>query len=62
MVKVTLWDEIIGVGVTFFVVMDCPPIKHDDRVFRKEMSFIPIVFNEMVVHSKFIGGSPSEQF
>jgi hypothetical protein len=42
--------------------MDCPPVEHNDGVFRKEMSFVPVVFNQMVVHSEFISGSPSEQF
>lgn len=42
--------------------MDCPLINHDDGVLGDEESFVPIVFDDIVVCAEFVDWAPSEGF
>lgn len=42
-IEVTLRNEVSGVWITFLVIVDCPPIEHNNRSFRYEVTLVPIV-------------------
>ena len=48
--------------MVFLVVMDCPPIRHDDRIFGDEEAFVPTILSIVMIVSEFIHWSPSKQF
>jgi len=50
-----LWLRVI-----FRVVMESPPIDHDDATFGDKVAIIPIIFGVVMIHSKFVDWSPSQ--
>src|SRR5271170_175886 len=48
--------------IRFFVVVKCPLIEHDDGILWDEVTFIPVVLDEIVVHSKFGRRPPAHCF
>lgn len=47
------------IRIVLFVVMNCPPICHDDGILGKEVAIVPIILDKIMIISKFVDGSPS---
>lgn len=60
MIEISLRDKVGWIGVSLLIVVNGPPVEHNDRVFGNEVAFIPIVFNDCVIHAEFINRSPSQ--
>jgi hypothetical protein len=58
--EVTLRNEVSGIWITFLVIVDCPPIEHHHRAFRYEVTLVPVVLGDGVIHAKFVDRSPSQ--
>jgi hypothetical protein len=54
--------HLVGVGIVFFVIMNCPPICHDDGVLGEEVAVIPIILDQIMVVAELVDWSPSEDF
>ena len=61
MIEISLRHKVGWIGVSFLIIVNGPPVEHDDRVFGYEVALIPIVFNNCVIHAEFIDRSPSQQ-
>jgi len=62
LIEITVRNELFWIREPFFVIVDCPPIEHDYRALGNEISLVPIVFCNSVVHAEFVDSSPSEKF
>ena len=45
-----------------FVIMNCPPVRHYDRVLGDEEPIIPIILSQVMVVSKLVNWSPAKDF
>src|SRR5271156_1947491 len=50
------------IRIVFLIVMNCPPIRHHDGILGKEVTIVPIVLDKIMIISKFVDGSPSQNF
>src|SRR5437763_12278037 len=44
------------------IIMNSPPIRHNNRILRNKKSIIPIILNNIMIIPKFINRSPSQEF
>ena len=49
-------------GVPLWVVVEGPPVDHDDGIFGDEVVAIPVVFDVQVILAEFVHWSPAEDF
>lgn len=54
--------NLFGLREVFWIVMHRPDIHHDNRIFRNKVSFIPIIFSDIMVVSKFVRWTPAQCF
>jgi hypothetical protein len=48
--------------VLFFVVVESPLIEHDDGILGDKVTLVPIVLDDIVVHSQLGGRPPPHRF
>jgi hypothetical protein len=56
------WFEEMWFGETFGIVVDCPPIDHDNRAFGDEVFAVPVILSCEMVLSKLVDWTPSHDF
>lgn len=77
-VEEAFWVELVGVGETDGVVVDCPPVDHDDGTLWDEVIPVPVVLHYIqflssevwgwgdlcceMVLAEFVDGTPTENF
>ena len=62
LVEISVRNEFFWIRETFLVIVNCPPIEHDDRILGDEVSLVPIVFGDSVVHAELVHRPPSQEF
>jgi hypothetical protein len=50
------------IRVVSFIIMNSPPIRHDNSILRNKESVIPIVLDNVMIIPEFINRSPSQEF
>jgi hypothetical protein len=61
-IEIAVGDKVGRIWISYFIVVDSPPIEHHHGTLRDKVSLIPIVFRSSVVHSKFVDGTPPKKF
>jgi hypothetical protein len=61
-VEITIRYKIVWIWIALLVIMYCPPVEHNHRTFGDEMTLVPVILNNCVIHTKLVDRTPAEEF